>query len=81
MILTCKDLVEAVTDAREGHLSLLARVGYRAHLLRCRHCRAYVAQMEEVVRALRAPAAPAAPPGARAALLEMFAARKGRGSA
>ena len=53
MILTCKQLVKRVTDAREGRLSALDRAGYKLHLLRCRHCRAYVAQMDAVVAALR----------------------------
>ena len=53
MILTCKQLVRRVTDAREGRLSPLDRAGYKLHLLRCRHCRAYVAQMDAVVEALR----------------------------
>ena len=52
MILTCKQLVRAVTDAREKRLSALDRFGYQAHLLRCRHCRRYVAQMDAVVEAL-----------------------------
>jgi anti-sigma factor RsiW len=53
MILTCRKLVERVTDAREGRLSALDRVSYAAHLAWCRHCRRYVAQMDQTVRALR----------------------------
>ncbi len=77
MIVTCKQLVRRVTDAREGRLSAFDRAGYRLHLLRCRHCRAYVAQMDAVVEALRA-----APPGAgapaelHAALAQAFRERR-----
>ncbi len=53
MIITCRQLVEAVTDAQEGALSLLDQLGYRAHLARCGSCRAYVQQMEETVNLLR----------------------------
>ncbi|PTL77622.1 anti-sigma factor [Vitiosangium sp. GDMCC 1.1324] len=52
MIITCRQLVEAVTDAREGALSVLDQLGYRAHLARCAGCRAYVQQMDETVTLL-----------------------------
>jgi anti-sigma factor RsiW len=55
MILTCKQLVKRVTDAREGRLSALDRAGYRLHLMRCRHCRTYVAQMDAIVDAMSGP--------------------------
>jgi len=78
MILTCKQLVRAVTDARERRLSALDRLGYKAHLLRCRHCRRYVAQMDAVVEALHgAGPARAAPAELRAAALRAFRERKG----
>ena len=77
MILTCKQLVRSVTDAREGRLSAFDRAGYRVHLLRCRHCRTYVAQMDAVVAALHdaAPAEPA-PPQLQAELARLFRERK-----
>lgn len=53
MIITCRQLVEAVTDAEEGALSVLDRLGYRAHLVRCADCRAYVEQMKQTVGLLR----------------------------
>jgi hypothetical protein len=73
MILTCKQLIRAVTDAREGHLSVVDRVGYKAHLLRCKDCRTYVAQMDAVVDALHGgEPARAAPAELHAALLHAF---------
>jgi anti-sigma factor RsiW len=62
MIITCRQLAEAISDARDQHLSALDRLGYRAHLLRCRHCRALVAQMEETIAALGALPSPAPAP-------------------
>jgi anti-sigma factor RsiW len=53
VILTCRQLVEKVTDAREGRLSAGDRAGWAAHLAWCRHCRLYVAQMDQTVEALR----------------------------
>ena len=52
MIFTCKQLVEMVTDAREGRLSTIDHVGYRAHLAYCRNCCRYVAQIEQTIAAL-----------------------------
>lgn len=77
MILTCKQLVKRVTDAREGRLSAIDRAGYRIHLMRCRHCRTYVAQMDAVIDAMSG-----APPGhdgsarLQAALASLMRARK-----
>jgi anti-sigma factor RsiW len=76
MILTCKQLVRRVTDAREGQLSPLDRAGYALHLLRCRHCRRYVAQMDAVVEALHGAPAEKAPAELHAALARAFAERK-----
>lgn len=53
MIITCRQLVEAVTDAREGALSVLDLLGYRAHLARCSACRTYVRQIEQTLGLLR----------------------------
>lgn len=77
MILTCKQLVRRVTDAREGRLSAFDRAGYKLHLLRCRHCRAYVAQMDAVVAALHGAAPdPSVTPELRAELVRLFRDRK-----
>lgn len=77
MILTCKQLVRAVTDAREGRLSAIDRAGYKLHLLRCRNCRRYVAQMDAVVEALGgARPAEMAPAELHAALARAFRERK-----
>jgi hypothetical protein len=73
VILTCKQLVERVSDAREGRLSAIDRAGYKLHLLRCRHCRAYVAQMDAVVAVLHgAEPGTTAPAELHAALAKAF---------
>jgi anti-sigma factor RsiW len=77
MIITCKQLVRRVTDAREGRLSAVDRAGYQLHLLRCRHCRTYVAQIDAIVAALHdASSVEAAPAELHAALARAFRARK-----
>lgn len=63
MILTCKQLVERVTDARERRLSAFDRAGYRAHLAWCRDCRRFVRQLDQTVAALGALPPESPPPG------------------
>ena len=53
MILNCQQLVEKVTDAQEGRMSALDRIGWAIHLAWCRHCRRYVEQMRQTSRWLR----------------------------
>lgn len=53
MIITCRQLVERVTDAREGRLSAVDRAGYAVHLGWCANCRRYVAQIDATIAALR----------------------------
>ncbi|WPB77596.1 zf-HC2 domain-containing protein [Archangium violaceum] len=70
MIITCRQLVEAVTAAREGALSVLDQLSYRAHLARCAACRAYAQQMEETVNLLHdVRTEDSVPDGFKAALL------------
>jgi anti-sigma factor RsiW len=48
--LTCRELVELVTDYREQALSLDARTRFEAHLAGCRGCRALVAELTTTIR-------------------------------
>ena len=50
--LTCKELVELVTEYLEGALSADERARFETHLQGCGGCRAYVEQMRQTVRAL-----------------------------
>ncbi len=51
-MLTCKELVELVTDYLEGRMSLGDRLRFDMHVLMCRSCRAFVRQLKQTVRAL-----------------------------
>ena len=48
--LTCRELVELVTDYLEGNLSPRARRRFESHLAGCPHCTEYLAQMRETIR-------------------------------
>ena len=45
-MLSCKDLVAQSSDFLDGQLSLRERLGVRAHLAMCRHCRRFIRQMK-----------------------------------
>jgi anti-sigma factor RsiW len=49
--LTCKELVELVTDYFEGALSDQARRRFDDHLAGCPFCQIYLDQMRETIRA------------------------------
>ena len=48
--LTCRELVELVTDYLEGTLPARERARFEAHLRECEACVAYVEQMRTTVR-------------------------------
>lgn len=48
--LTCKEVVEIVTDYLEGALSPEDRVRFDEHLATCNGCTYYVEQMRETIR-------------------------------
>jgi len=48
--LTCKELVELVTDYLEGSLSRRDRKRFENHIDGCTNCRGYVAQFKETIR-------------------------------
>ena len=47
--LTCRELVELVTDYLEGALSRADRRRYETHLAGCPHCTEYLAQMRKTI--------------------------------
>ena len=51
--LTCRELVELVTDYLEDSLTAHERARFDAHLAECDACRAYVDQMRTTVRLTR----------------------------
>ena len=49
--LSCKELVELVTDYLEGALPRRDRKRFDAHMASCDGCRAYLDQMRRMIRA------------------------------
>jgi len=69
--LTCRELVELVTDYLEGTLPERERARFEAHLGECEACVAYVEQMRTTVRLIQAAGTAEDVPGMDA-LLEAF---------
>ena len=69
--LTCRELVELVTDYLEDALPARERERFEAHIAECPACDAYVEQIRATIR-LAGRAAALEEPGETAALLEMF---------
>ncbi|MDQ3692983.1 MAG: zf-HC2 domain-containing protein [Chloroflexota bacterium] len=70
--LTCRELVELVTDYLEGTLPAVDRQRFEEHLLNCDECPIYVAQMRMTIRAVGALTEEHIPPIARDELLRRF---------
>jgi anti-sigma factor (TIGR02949 family) len=49
-LLTCKEVVEIVTDYLEGTMSPELRKRFEDHLSTCEGCSAYLEQMRETIR-------------------------------
>jgi anti-sigma factor RsiW len=50
--LTCKEVVEAVTEYVEGTMAAAERRRFDAHLAECPHCMRYLEQMRATIAAL-----------------------------
>jgi anti-sigma factor RsiW len=70
--LTCRHVVEIVTDYLEGTLSWRERRRFERHLAACDGCTAYVDQMRATLAALGTITEESLPPDARDALLHAF---------
>ena len=70
--LTCKELVEIVTDYLEDRMSAEDRVRFELHIGYCVPCRNYLRQMREVVAAAGRVTEEALVPEVRGELLEAF---------
>jgi predicted anti-sigma-YlaC factor YlaD len=53
--LTCRELVELVTDYLEGALSTTDRLDFERHLVWCSWCRDYLDQMRTTIELTGAP--------------------------
>ena len=70
--LTCKELVEVVTDYLEGGMPVDQRLLFEEHLAFCSWCRTYVEQMRETIRVMGTLKEEDIGPEARDALLDVF---------
>ena len=70
--LTCKELVELVTDYLEGRLPVAERARFEAHLTTCHGCRNYLEQMRQTLRLLGELSEDSLEPETQQELLEVF---------
>jgi anti-sigma factor RsiW len=71
-LLTCRELVELVTDYFEGALSPSERSRFEEHVMSCPPCRAYMEQMQETMRLLGSIPEESISPAAEATLVAAF---------
>ena len=70
--LTCRELVELVTDYLDGSLSWRDRARFDRHIAGCPNCTAYLAQFRETIRLTGTLRVEDVDPAAREELLETF---------
>jgi anti-sigma factor RsiW len=70
--LTCKELVEIVTDYLEGRLPPRDRLRFEEHLLVCPGCATYIEQMRDTIALVGALGEEDIPRPAEEALLRAF---------
>ena len=70
--LSCRELVELVTDYLEGALPARARRRFDEHIAGCPHCTAYLEQMQITIRTVGRLREDAIDPAARDELLAVF---------
>ena len=70
--MTCRDVVELVTDYLENALSAADRVRFEEHLGECPPCKMYLEQMQHTVAALGKLPGDAVPDRVKRGLLEAF---------
>lgn len=70
--ISCKELVELITEYLEGSLPSADRARFETHLIDCDGCQTYLEQMQQVVRTLgHLPEMPMSPEAERT-LLDAF---------
>lgn len=70
--LSCRELVELVTDYLEGALPEAERVRFEDHIGICEGCGVYLEQIRQTIHVVGRLTEEALPPGAERELLEAF---------
>ena len=70
--MTCRQVVELMTDYLEGALSAADRARFEEHIAGCDGCRAYLAQLSTTRKVLRKLADEPIPPALQAELMKAF---------
>lgn len=70
--MSCKELVELITDYLEGSLSAPERQRFEEHLDLCPGCRNYLDQMRQTIRTMGRLSEESLSPQARDQLLQVF---------
>jgi anti-sigma factor RsiW len=70
--MSCRELVELITEYLENRLSLVDRARFEAHLADCELCRLYLEQFRQTIRTLGRLPEESLPLAAREALLAAF---------
>lgn len=72
-MLTCRRMMELITDYLEGRMPLFHRLIFQIHIGTCWQCRQYLSELRATIGALgRLPAPEPPPPAVMAELLERF---------
>ena len=79
--LSCKELVELLTEYLEGTLSVADRLRFDEHLAICPGCRVYLDQMKATIQTLGQLRGDSIPSHTREELLRVFRGWKSRGTA
>ncbi len=70
--MTCRELVDVITDYVEGTLPAEDRLRFEAHLEECPYCESYLTQMRETIGTLGQLREETLSPETREGLLEAF---------
>lgn len=70
--LSCRELVELVTDYLENRLTSAERLRFEVHLSNCPDCTLYISQMQFTIKALSLLPSPELPSEIESALLKAF---------
>ena len=72
MSLSCRELVELVTDYLDGSLPVARRLAFEQHIAICPPCRGYLEEIRQVVEVAGELTEETIPPRARDAMLWVF---------